>query len=87
MLKRLNNSARWRNGTRPIVLARDPVCQDGRVCENKAFSEVVDHVIPARDYIKQHGGDENAYFDDSNLRGSCKPCHDAKRDVGFGAKR
>lgn len=49
------------------------------------LSTVVHHVIPARKYIDQHGGDESVFYDDTNLEGVCKPCHDAHtaKEVGF----
>jgi hypothetical protein len=39
----------------------------------------------ARKYVDQHGGDESFFFDESNLQGECKPCHDATtaRECGF----
>ena len=76
-LRKLYKTARW-TAVRSIVLARDPVCQDGRVCERRSLSAVVDHTIPAREYIAQSGGDTNAFFDEDNLRGLCKHCHDSK---------
>jgi hypothetical protein len=52
MLKRRNDSAGWRHGTRPIVLARDPICQDARVCKNRLLRMVpgasADQVINRR---------------------------------------
>ncbi|SRR6266481_1824121 len=71
--RRLYKTARWKT-VRLIVLARDPVCQDGRLCEHRALSTVADHVIPARQWVALG----NDFFDESNLRGSCKSCHDSK---------
>jgi 5-methylcytosine-specific restriction endonuclease McrA len=52
------------------VFSRDPFCMDGRVCEGKAPSMEVDHVIPL-----DLGG---APYDMDNLRGTCTDCHQAK---------
>jgi 5-methylcytosine-specific restriction enzyme A len=79
--RRLYKTSRWA-AIRMSVLARDPVCQDGRICEHRSLSAVVDHKIPAKLWCALG----NDFFDDSNLRGSCKPCHDSKtatEDGGF----
>ena len=78
--KRLYKTARWL-AVRLIVLARDPLCKDERQCEERALSTVVDHIIAAREWVA-NGGD---FYDESNLRGCCKECHDAKRDAGYGS--
>ena len=80
-LRKLYNTARWRNDTRLVVLARDPLCTDGRVCGKRAWSTVVDHIIAAVRWVAQHDGDLNSFFDEANLHGVCKPCHDAKREA------
>jgi len=77
-LRRLYDSAQWRRRTQPAVLARDPICKIGELCGGNAPSTDADHVVPAAEYVKQHGGDERYFFDLSNLQGSCHPCHTAK---------
>jgi len=84
-LRKLYNTARWA-AIRLIVLARDPLCMDGRVCECKALSTVVDHKMPARLWVC-NGGD---FFDESNLQGLCAACHNTKtaeEDGAFGHQR
>jgi 5-methylcytosine-specific restriction endonuclease McrA len=65
------------NGIRKMAIRRWPVC----VRCNVNVSQVADHVIP-------HRGDWSLFTDlDNNVRGMCKPCHDAKtanEDGGFG---
>lgn len=51
---------------RRYVLARDPICKDGRVCGHRALSDEVDHIVP---------GDDHSY---ENLQGICVACHKAK---------
>lgn len=80
-IRKLYNTARWRNDTRMVVLARDPICKDGRVCGKRALSNVVDHIIAAVWWLAEHDGDLNSFFDEANLHGVCKPCHDAKRQA------
>jgi len=77
-LKRLYDRAPWRKHTVPFILARDPLCQIGIVCEGHAASTDVDHVIRAEIYIEQHGGDPLAFYDPDNLRGACHSCHSRK---------
>jgi 5-methylcytosine-specific restriction protein A len=55
---------------RKQVFERDPFCADGRVCEGKAPSVEVDHVVPL-----DQGG---APYAMDNLRGTCHACHEAK---------
>lgn len=55
--------------TRLVILARDPICQK---CFH-AGSQVVHHVIDARVWVARG----NDFFDESNLVGWCKPCHDS----------
>jgi 5-methylcytosine-specific restriction endonuclease McrA len=74
-LKRLYDSPTWRNQMRPVVLGRDPFCQIGIVCEGRALSVDVDHIVPAQIYIASKGGDTRYFFDLNNLRGSCHACH------------
>jgi 5-methylcytosine-specific restriction enzyme A len=83
-IRRLYQTKIWR-AVRRIVLARDPFCMIHPVDAAPVLSRVVHHVIAARKYVDQHGGDESFFFDESNLQGVCKPCHDATtaRECGF----
>jgi len=72
-IRKLFNTVRW-HWVRKTVLARDRICV---ICKSWAAEEC-DHVIPARKYIAQHGGDMNRFYDESNLAGLCKPCHSRK---------
>jgi 5-methylcytosine-specific restriction protein A len=73
-IRKLYKTATWR-ATRLAILFRDPVC---KVCQ-KAASTVADHIIAARRYIAQNAGDPcGLFFDENNLQGVCKACHDAK---------
>lgn len=74
-LKRLYDSRYWRVVFQPAILARDPLCQIGILCDGRAFSTDADHVIRAELYIEQHGGEESFFFDPANVRGACHRCH------------
>ncbi len=63
------------SGLRATVLARDPICQDGRVCHGLALSSQVDHVTPGDDH------------DLANLQGICADCHQAKTQAEATAAR
>ena len=63
---KLYHSKKWAM-TRKAVLARDPLCQDGRVCGGEALSTEVDHIVPL--------GQGGAPWDVENLQGICGPCH------------
>jgi|SRR5581483_6475607 len=80
-LRQEYNTPRWA-ATRMNVLLRDIVCQTDK-CNQPAT--VADHVIPARVYVAQHGGNMEAFYDESNLQGLCKHHHDQKtaRECGF----
>lgn len=72
----------WRDGLRPMILARDPVCT---ICK-RVWSTVVDHIKPFRSFPTEQA-QWDAFTDASNLRGICKSCHDTKTatfDGGFG---
>ncbi len=77
-LKRLYDSAAWRKRTVPLILGRDPLCQLAIICEGRALSTEVDHVIRAGAYIAAHQGDETYFFDPANLRGLCRADHSHK---------
>ena len=86
-IRKLYQTKLWR-AVRRIVLARDPfcsMCPDTPDSPPQALSTVVHHVIAARKYIDQHGGDESLFYDETNLQGACKPCHDATtaKECGF----
>jgi 5-methylcytosine-specific restriction protein A len=87
-IRKLYQTKLWR-AVRRIVLVRDPFCG---LCPESApqqLSTVVHHIIAARKYIEQHGGDESFFYDENNLQGVCKPCHDAHtaRECGFARER
>jgi 5-methylcytosine-specific restriction protein A len=67
----LYKNKRWQT-TRLVVLARDSIC---KMCGLTA-SQVVDHVIPARQLVARYGVE--AFYDESQLQGLCKSCHDTK---------
>jgi 5-methylcytosine-specific restriction enzyme A len=67
LYKHLYNSSRWINDLRPAILRRDIICV---VCKRRP-SDTVDHK-------RDHRGNEKLFYDAANLRGVCKPCHDAK---------
>jgi hypothetical protein len=67
--RRVYQSRLWRDGITPRILRRDPVCQIAVLCEGRAPSTEVDHVIPI-----QQGGDES----DENLQGACHADHSRK---------
>jgi 5-methylcytosine-specific restriction protein A len=83
-IRKLYQTKTWR-AVRRIVLARDPFCMIHPADGVPALSAIVHHVIAARKYVDQHGGDEGFFFDESNLQGVCKPCHDAHtaKECGF----
>lgn len=65
---------RWQR-YRLSFLATHPLCvmcqEQGRV----VAASVVDH-------IKAHKGDQQLFWDPTNHRAVCKPCHDARTDEG-----
>jgi 5-methylcytosine-specific restriction protein A len=60
-------TSRWRNKLSPAIIYRDPVC---KICNHNP-STVADHK-------QDHKGNEQLFFDPTNLQGICKPCHDFK---------
>jgi 5-methylcytosine-specific restriction protein A len=73
-IRKLYKTATWR-ATRLAILFRDPKC---RLC-HKADSTIADHIIPARKFMRSIGeGDPSLFYDENNLQGVCKACHDAK---------
>lgn len=81
-LRRLYDTAHWRERTRPAVLAQDPFCKIATLCGGNALSTEADHIIPAAEYVAQHGNDWRRFFDLSNLQGACKADHTAKTARG-----
>ena len=81
-LRPLYDSSQWRKRTRPRILSRDPFCRIGKLCDGNAPSTDVDHVIPAEEYVAQHGGDWRYFFDENNLQGACHADHTAKTATG-----
>lgn len=75
----LYNNSRWRK-LRMLILLRDPICTDGCVCQLRNPSTVADH-------IKDHRGNEKMFWDEKNIRGVCKPCHDFKTGSQHGSDR
>lgn len=86
-IRRLYDSPQWRERTRPFILARDPLCAIGIVCDGQSPSVEVDHEIPAEIYIEQHGGDTKYFFDERNLRGACKADHSHKTAIEAARQR
>ncbi|MGD0238299.1 MAG: HNH endonuclease [Syntrophorhabdales bacterium] len=81
-LDALHKGTRWQR-VRSLVIKRDPLC---RRC-GRYISEIVDHIVPAREAIAQaqlsgrYPLDRNAgYYLQSNLQGLCRPCHHAKTE-------
>lgn len=68
----------WQRESR-AYLAENPLCA---TCQAEGWvtaATIVDHVKP-------HHGNQQLFWDRSNWRSSCKPCHDAKtaRESAFG---
>ena len=79
-LDRLHQGTRWRT-VRVAIIKRDPICKR---CD-LSISEIVDHVVPAREAVSQarlsglYPFDKYAgYFIRSNLMGLCRRCHGVK---------
>lgn len=85
--RKLYDSAQWTERTQPFVLARDPFCKIKTLCGGRASSTDADHVIPAEEYVAQHGGDWSFFFDQDNLQGACHACHSHKTRVDMGRTR
>jgi 5-methylcytosine-specific restriction endonuclease McrA len=79
-LDNLRKSLRWQR-LRVRVINSCPLCARCQL----SISEIVDHIVPAREAITQarlsgkFPTDRNAgYFFKSNLQGLCRPCHYTK---------
>lgn len=79
-IRKLYQTPTWR-ATRLVVLSRDPTC---KMC-GTATSTIADHIISARAYVAANAGELTYFFDEINLQGLCKSCHDAKtaKEVGW----
>jgi 5-methylcytosine-specific restriction endonuclease McrA len=78
-LRKLWGSVQWQ-ATRRRFRAEHPMCA---LC-GEAFTEHVDHIIPARQYVAQAGcHDEDdqlrAFCNERNLQGLCANCHNSKK--------
>lgn len=69
--RRFYNGQRWR-ALRASFLRRFPLC---RMCEAKGLFELADTV----DHIIERKVNPDLAYDESNLQGLCKPCHNSKR--------
>jgi hypothetical protein len=58
------------------------MCKIAKLCGGNAPSTDADHVIPAAQYVAQHGGDERFFFDLNNLQGACHADHTWKTAHG-----
>lgn len=87
-IRKLYFTVAWA-ATRRIILVRDLFCRIGTICKGLSPSEVADHIVPAHQYVAEHNGDLESFYDESNLQGSCKLCHNAKtaKETGFGRGR
>ncbi len=66
--------ARWRS-YRLVFLSRNPLCVECQTVGRVAAATVVDH-------IKAHKGDQQLFWETTNHRAVCKPCHDRRTDEG-----
>lgn len=66
--------ARWRR-YRLQFLREHPLCT---LCSTET------HPVPATvvDHIRDHKGDQDLFWDASNHRALCTPCHNARTDAG-----
>lgn len=80
----LYNDPGWRKHTQPAVLIRDPLCKAmiTPLCKQHGGDGTT-----VADHIRDHKGDLNLFFDMSNLRGVCKPCHDRKTGLTRGGAK
>ncbi len=71
---------RWRN-LRKVFLAEHPLCTMCTQNGHTKGASVVDHIIP-------HKGDQDKFWDESNLQALCKRHHDKKtaKERGWGKR-
>jgi hypothetical protein len=72
-VRRLYGTRRWRYTSRATIV-RHPLCKG---CGREP-SVLADHVIPAEQYVAQHGGDLDSFFDEVNLQALGLDCHGKK---------
>jgi len=79
-IRKLYSTVRWKH-IRKTVLFENPICMN---CDSWA-SEECDHHVPAHQWIAQHNGDMNSFYDTTNLSALCKKCHSTKtaKEVGW----
>jgi 5-methylcytosine-specific restriction endonuclease McrA len=76
----LYDRSRWRHptkGLRAACLRRHPICKDPFKIGCHQPSTVADH-------IQDHHGNEQLFFNFSNLQGFCESCHDRKTASSHG---
>lgn len=66
--KHLYNTAAW-SVLRRSQLLNQPLCEMHSQMKKTVMANIVDHITP-------HKGDEELFFDISNLQSLCKSCHD-----------
>lgn len=66
--RHLYKTSRWRR-MREAHFARHPLCVYCLRVDDVSEATVLDH-------IKPHKGDEVLFWDDDNVQGLCKACHD-----------
>lgn len=79
----LYHTKRWKD-VRAAVLRREPLCRECAKDWRPKLATQVDHVVNARQWIAQHSGDENAFFDETNLQPLCGYCHNRKTAIEVG---
>ena len=67
---KLYSTSRWQR-LREYILTKEPLCVECKRKKRIRPATVVDH-------IKPHKGDEELFYDEGNLQGLCKSCHDRK---------
>lgn len=77
-LKKFYDSKHWRKSTVPVVLLEDPLCRIAVLCEGRAPSTEVDHIVRAEVWIAAHDDDPLRFYDRENLRGACHADHSRK---------
>jgi 5-methylcytosine-specific restriction protein A len=83
-VRHLYGTRRWRRVSLEVI-SLEPICRECR----REPSSLADHVIPSQQYVAQHDGDTEYFFDYDNLQGLGKQCHAKKtaRDSrGYGGQ-
>ena len=68
--------SRWRKARRHYLM-RNPLCVECLGNGRTTAAIVVDHIV-------DHKGDQRIFWDESNWRALCKPCHDTKTISMYG---